>query len=80
MTRKKQLILRVLAYTLYGLVVFLVLLYVMFPYDVLRQRLVERFPSDDLRLAISSLGPDFPPGVQLRQVRLLPASPTAANL
>jgi hypothetical protein len=66
--------LHTLAYTLYGLVVFVVLLYVMFPYDLLRQRVVERFLRDDLRLAIASLRPEFPPGVQLRQVRLLTTS------
>jgi type II secretion system protein N len=72
--RRRQLILHTLAYTLYGVVVFVVLLYILFPYELLRQRVVERFLRDDLRLAITSLRPDFPPGVQLRQVRLLTTS------
>jgi type II secretion system protein N len=70
MARRQRIILQTLAYTLYGLVVCLVFLYLIFPYDLLRQRL-EGFPSDDLQLTIASLQPDFPPGLQCRQVRLL---------
>jgi type II secretion system protein N len=70
-TDRKRLILYVLAYTLYGLVVFLVLLYIIFPYDLLRQRVTERFSQADLQLAIARLGPAFPPGVRLQNVRLL---------
>jgi type II secretion system protein N len=77
--RKRQLILHALAYILYGLVVFAVLLYVMFPYELLRQRVVEHFLRDDLRLAITSLRPDFPLGMQLRQVRLLTTSAASAE-
>jgi type II secretion system protein N len=67
----KRLILHTLAYTLYGLVVCLVLLYVIFPYDLLRQRVTAGFSEGELQLAIDRLGPDFPPGVRLRNVRLL---------
>jgi type II secretion system protein N len=68
---KKRLVLQVLAYTLYGFVVFVVLLCVTFPYDVLRQYMVERLSQEDLQLAIGRLRPEFPPGVQLQQLRLL---------
>jgi type II secretion system protein N len=78
MARRSHLIWQTLAYTLYGVVVFLVLLYVNFPYELLRQRFIEQFPHDDLRLAIASLRPDLPPGLQLRQVRLL-TNPTRGS-
>jgi type II secretion system protein N len=68
---RKRLILQMLLYTLYGLVVFLGLLYVIFPYDLLRQRVTEGFAQGDLQLAIARLGPAFPPGVRLHNVRLL---------
>jgi type II secretion system protein N len=71
MAGRQRIILQTLAYTLYGFGVFLVFLYVNFPYDVLRQHIVDRFPREDLQLTIASLRPDFPPGVQFRQVRLL---------
>ncbi|HEY7495803.1 MAG TPA: type II secretion system protein GspN [Candidatus Tectomicrobia bacterium] len=71
MVNTKRLILHVLAYTFYGLVVCLVLLYVMFPYNLLRQRVIEGFSVGELQLAIARLGPDFPPGVRLQNVRLL---------
>ena len=71
MARRQRLIVQTLAYTLYGFVVFLVFLYVTFPYNLWLQRMAERFSSDDLQLAIASLQPDFPPGVEFRQVRLL---------
>jgi len=67
----RRLLLHALAYTLYGLVVCLVLLYVIFPYDLLRQRVTEVFSAGELQLAIARLGPDFPPGVRLQNVRLL---------
>jgi type II secretion system protein N len=71
MASKKRIILQVLAYTLYGLVVCLVLVYITFPYDLLRQRVVERFSQDHVRLAIARLRPGFPPGLSLHNVRLL---------
>jgi type II secretion system protein N len=71
MASRQRIVIQTLAYTFYGLVVFLVFLYVIFPYDLLRQRVIEHFPSDDLQLTIASLRPDFPPGLQFRQVRLL---------
>lgn len=74
MASRRRMILQVLAYTLYGLVVLLVLLYVTFPYDLLRQRLVERVSQGDVRLAVARLQPRFPPGLALHNVRLLTES------
>lgn len=71
MASKKRIIAQVLAYTLYGLVVCLVLVYITFPYDLLRQRVVERFSQDQVRLAITRLRPGFPPGLSVHNVRLL---------
>jgi type II secretion system protein N len=68
---KKRLILQVLAYTLYGLVVCLVIFYVTFPYELVRQRLVERFSQGDIQLAVTRIRPGFPLGVSLQNVRLL---------
>jgi type II secretion system protein N len=67
----RRLLVHALAYTLYGLVVCLILLYVFFPYDLLRQRVTAGFSAGELQLAIDRLGPDFPPGVRLQNVRLL---------
>jgi type II secretion system protein N len=66
-----------LAYTLYGLVAFVVFFYIMFPYDLLRQRIVAQFSRQDLQLTIAKLRPDFPPGVEFQQIRLL--TPQAAS-
>jgi type II secretion system protein N len=67
---KKRIVLQVLAYTLYGLGVFLVILYVTFPYDLVWQRLVDEFSQDDLQLSVTHIRPGFPLGVSLRNVRL----------
>jgi type II secretion system protein N len=69
---KKRLMLQVLAYLLYAVVVMLLILYITFPYERLGQRMAERISQGDLQLAIARLGPTFPPGVQLQQLRLLP--------
>jgi type II secretion system protein N len=42
-----------------------------FPYNLLRQRVTAGFSEGELQLAIARLGPDFPPGVRLQNVRLL---------
>jgi type II secretion system protein N len=75
--KRQRLIVQTLAYTLYGLAAFVVFLYIMFPYDLLRQRIVVQFRRDDLQLAIARLRPDFPPGVELQQIRLF-TSPAAS--
>ena len=71
MASRQRLLGHVLLYTLYGLVVFFVLLYLTFPYDLLRQRLVASFAQNDVRLTVSRLHPDFPPGVVLHNVGLV---------
>jgi type II secretion system protein N len=78
--KRQRLIVQTLAYTLYGLVAFLVFLYITFPYDLLRQRIIEQFQREDLQLAIARLQPDFPLGVELQQIRLFTSSaaPTRA--
>jgi type II secretion system protein N len=75
--KRRWLIMQTLAYTLYGLAAFLVFFYVMFPYDLLRQRIVAQFPRQDLQLTIAKLRPDFPPGIEFQQIRLL--TPQAAS-
>ncbi|MEE8300915.1 MAG: type II secretion system protein GspN [Candidatus Tectomicrobia bacterium] len=71
MASRKRVIIQILAYTLYGLAVCLVLVYLTFPYDLLKQRLIDQFSQGDLQLKVARIGPDFPPGVALRNVRLV---------
>lgn len=71
MASRRRIIGHVLLYTLYGLVVFVVLLYLTFPYDLLRQRLVASFAQNDVRLTVSRLHLGFPPGVALHHVGLV---------
>lgn len=66
----RGIILQVVGYTLYGLGVFVVLLYVMFPYDLLRQRLNERLSQGLFQFDIARLNSTFPPGLHARQVRV----------
>ncbi|MGE3536296.1 MAG: type II secretion system protein GspN [Candidatus Tectimicrobiota bacterium] len=75
-------VLRLMAYILYALVAFVVFLYLTFPYDVLRQRLVDLLSQEGVRLSIERLQPAFPPGLQARGLRLLvePWSETEAAL
>jgi type II secretion system protein N len=77
--KRQRLIVQTLAYTLYGLVAFLVFLYITFPYDLLRQRIVEQFQREDLQLAIVRLRPDFPLGVEFQQIRLFSPPPASAR-
>ena len=77
MGKRRWLIMQTLAYTLYGLAAFVVFFYLMFPYDLLRQRIVAQFPRQDLQLTIAKLRPDFPPGIEFQQIRLL--TPQAAS-
>lgn len=64
----RRTIFKVLAYVLYGLFAFAVFLYVMFPYDLLRQRVIERASQGPYQLSIASLSPSFPPGLSLRNI------------
>lgn len=80
--RIKRVIVQVLAYTLYGLIAFIVFVYVTFPYDLLQQRLVDWFSREGVQLGLSKLRPAFPPGVQAEGIRvqLDPASGSEALL
>jgi type II secretion system protein N len=60
----------VVGYVVYGLMVFAVLLYVMFPYDLLRQRLNEWLSQGAFQFSIARLSSTLPPGLRARQVRI----------
>lgn len=62
--------LQILGYTLYGLAICLIVVYLTFPYDVLQQRLVSQFLPAEFRLTVDQSGPTFPPGVVLYGIRL----------
>ena len=49
---------------------FVVFVYVMFPYDVLQQRLVEWVSQDGVQLALTRLRPAFPLGLRAEGIRL----------
>jgi type II secretion system protein N len=66
----RRTIFQVSGYVLYGLVVFAVLVYVLFPYDLLRQRVIAQWSQGDVRLDIARLSATFPPGLSARQVQL----------
>lgn len=80
--RIRRLLLQSVAYTLYALLAFVVFLYVTFPYDLLRQRLVEWVSQGGIILTMARLRPAFPPGLHAQGVRLLlaPFSPNDAAL
>jgi type II secretion system protein N len=61
---------QIVAYTLYAVVVFGVVLYMTFPYDLLQQRLVEWVSREGVRLTMARLRPAFPPGLRAHNVRL----------
>jgi type II secretion system protein N len=65
----RHIILQVIGYVVYGLVVFLVFLYVMFPYELLRQRLNAWLSQDAIQFDIAQLSSTFPPGLHARQIR-----------
>ncbi len=66
----RRTIFQVLAYVLYGFVAFMAFVYIMFPYDLLRQRVIERASQNNVELHIASLSPTFPPGLAMRNVRV----------
>jgi 5-formyltetrahydrofolate cyclo-ligase len=47
-----------------------IFVYVLFPYDVLQQRLMEWASRDGVQLALTRLRPVFPPGLRAEGVRL----------
>ncbi len=75
----RRTIFKVLAYVLYGLLAFAVFLYVMFPYDLLRQRVIERASQGPVQLSIASLSPTFPPGLALRNISVELRQPNATQ-
>src|SRR5215470_13533264 len=66
----RRIILLILAYTLYALVAFVVLVYALFPYDLLKQRLMDWASQDGIQLVLTRLRPAFPPGLQVESLRL----------
>ncbi|MCZ6876328.1 MAG: type II secretion system protein GspN [bacterium] len=69
-------ILQISGYALYGLVICLVVVYLTFPYDLLKQRLAERFSHPGMHLTVDHIGPAFPPGLALDGIRLTTDHPT----
>jgi len=69
--RIKRVIVQIVAYTLYAMVVFVVFLYLTFPYDLLEQRLVEWVSQEGMKLSLTRLRPAFPPGVRAQGIRLV---------
>lgn len=63
--------LHIAVYALYGLVAFVIFLYLTFPYDVLRQRLEEWGSQDGIQLTLTRLQPAFPPGLRGRGLRVV---------
>jgi type II secretion system protein N len=63
-------IFHILGYVLYGLVAFIAFVYLMFPYDQLRQRLIERASQGNVELSMASLSPTLVPGLAMRHVQV----------
>ncbi|ETX04299.1 MAG: hypothetical protein ETSY2_29575 [Candidatus Entotheonella gemina] len=74
----RRTIFRILGYVLYGLIAFVAFVYIMFPYDLLRQRVIERASQGNVTLNIASVKPTFPPGLAMRQVQVAIRQPTAS--
>lgn len=68
--QSRRLIGSILVYTLYAIVIFGVMLYWIFPYDVLREPLSESLRQRGMQLTMGALRPAFPPGLYTRDVRL----------
>jgi type II secretion system protein N len=76
---KKRSILYVLGFVVYGFVVFAVYLYLTFPYDLVRQRLVEQFNRLGVRLTIGEMRPGWLPGLEMRHIRVQANQASAAG-
>src|SRR4030095_1453747 len=61
---------QIMAYILYALVAFGVFVYVLFPYDILQQRLIEWVSQEGVQLVLTGLRPPSPPGLRAEDVRL----------
>ncbi len=66
----RRTIFKILGYVCYFLFAFVVFVYIMFPYDLLRQRVIERVSQSNVELSIASMRPTFPPGLAMRQVQV----------
>jgi type II secretion system protein N len=51
-------------------VAFVVFVYVLFPYDLLKQRLMDWVSRDGIQLVLTQLRPAFPPGLRAESIRL----------
>jgi type II secretion system protein N len=51
-------------------VAFVVFVYVLFPYDLLKQRLMDWASQDGIQLVLTRLRPAFPPGLRAENIRL----------
>ena len=60
----------ILGYVLYGLVAFTAFIYLMFPYDQLRQRLIQRASQGNVELKMASLSPTLFPGLAMRNIQV----------
>lgn len=63
-----------LLFTLYGIVITVVFLYVLFPSDIVKNKLEEAFNSSNFILKAESLKPSLPLGVKLRDITITSAS------
>ena len=68
---QRRLIFQIIGYALYGLAAFVVFIYLLFPYDVLRRWISDSVSQGNVRLSITRMGPTLLPGLALRQVRLI---------
>lgn len=66
----RRTIFKVSGYVLYGLVAFISFVYIMFPYDLVRQRVIERVSQGNVDLKIASVSPTFPPGLTMSNVQV----------
>lgn len=67
----RRLIVPIVGYVLYGGFALAFFVYLMFPYDGLRQWLMEQGSQRAVRLDIARVRPAFPPGLALDRVRLM---------
>ncbi len=75
----RRIIVQSVLYTLYTLVAFVVCVYLLFPYDLLQQRLVEWLSQEGRQVTLTRLRPAFPLGLQADGLRMQvePLSPSA---
>lgn len=69
--RVRQIVLRGVVYTFYALAAFVACLYVLFPYDLLQQRLAERLAQHGIQLTMAPLQSGFPPQLHTKNVRVV---------